>query len=128
MFELTEDTFTLYAIKNYDNPSCKGLEEFQDDLKRFSYLKRLLRKYSITGEIKERLILNHLIVLYNLFGPEAATKMLFLKTEKEFWPQLKTFLTFLNLMPVGPITVNNVVIHGYEIPVDESIANTLGKL
>lgn len=128
MFNLTDETFILFAIKNYDNPACRGLDEFQDDLKRFSYIKRLLKKYSITGEIKERLILNHLIVIYNLFGTEAATKMLFHKIEKEHWPQLKTFLVFLNLMPTDPIFLNNETIFGYEIKQDNLVLHKLGQL
>lgn len=128
MFNLTDETFILFAIKNYDNPACRGLDEFQDDLKRFSYIKRLLKKYSITGEIKERLILNHLIVIYNLFGTEAATKMLFHKIEKEHWPQLKTFLVFLNLMPTDPIFLNNETIFGYEIKQDNLVLDKLGQL
>ena len=92
--ELTEDNFMMYAIKNYDNPSCIGMDEFLDDLKRFKYIKRLLRKHNVGKELKERLILNHIIVLGNLFGIEATTKMLFFKLEEKFWPQVKTFLVF----------------------------------
>jgi hypothetical protein len=128
MFELTEQTFTLYAIKHYDNPACKGMAEFHDDLKKFRYLKRLFRKYTTGSELKERLIINHLVVLYNLFGPEAATKMLFFKIEEEFWPQLKTFLVFLSYMPIGSIVLNSMKIEGYEIPLDEAVAEALGKL
>jgi hypothetical protein len=128
MFELTEQTFTLYAIKHYDNPACKGMAEFHDDLKKFRYLKRLFRKYTTGSELKERLIINHLVVLYNLFGPEAATKMLFFKIEKEFWPQLKTFLVFLSYMPIGSIVLNSMKIEGYEIPLDADVAEALGKL
>ena len=127
-FDLTEDTFTLFAIKHYDNPACRGIEEFNDDLKRFRYLKRLFNKYSESSELKERLILNHLVVIYNLFGVEAATKMLFLKIEKQFWSQLKTFLVFLNCMPVGDIYVNGEVIKGYEIPLDVSVTTALGNI
>ena len=93
-FELTEENFLLYAIKNYDNSNCRGMDEFLDDLKRFKYLKRLLRKYTAGKGLKERLILNHIIVIYNLFGVDAATKMLFFKIDKKFWSQLKTFLVF----------------------------------
>lgn len=73
--DLTEENFTLYAIKHYDNPACKGIAEFNDDLKRFRYLKRLFNKYTAGKDLKERLILNHLVVIYNLFGAEAATKI-----------------------------------------------------
>ena len=127
-FELTEDNFLLYAIKNYDNANCKGMDEFLDDMKRFKYLKRLLRKYVAGKGLKERLILNHIIVIYNLFGIEAATKMLFFKIDKKFWSQLKTFLVFLNFMPIGPIVSQGIVIEGYEIPVDEKVAEALGKI
>ena len=126
--DLTEENFTLYAIKHYDNPACKGIAEFNDDLKRFRYLKRLFNKYIAGKDLKERLILNHLVVIYNLFGAEAATKMLFFKVEKEFWPQLKTFLVFLNFMPIGPISAQGILIEGFEIPLDEKVSEALGKI
>jgi len=126
--DLTEENFTLYAIKHYDNTACKGIAEFNDDLKRFRYLKRLFNKYIAGKDLKERLILNHLVVIYNLFGAEAATKMLFFKVEKEFWPQLKTFLVFLNYMPIGPISAQGILIEGYEIPLDEKVSEALGKI
>jgi len=126
--DLTEENFTLYAIKHYDNPACKGIAEFNDDLKRFRYLKRLFNKYIAGKDLKERLILNHLVVIYNLFGAEAATKMLFFKVEREFWPQLKTFLVFLNFMPIGPISAQGIVVEGYEIPLDEKVSLALGKI
>jgi hypothetical protein len=128
MFELTEQNFTLYAIKHYDNPACKGMTEFYDDLKKFRYLKRLFRKYVAGRDLKERLIINHLVVIYNIFGSEAATKMLFFKIESKYWSQLKTFLVFLNYMPVGPITLNSNLIQGFEIPMDENVSDALGKL
>ena len=106
MFELTEDNFVLFAMKNYDNPSCKGLNEFVDDLKRFRYLKRLFRKYKAGSGVKERLIINHIIVIYNLFGQEASTKMLFFKIEKKHWPQLKSFLIYLNRMPADNMLID----------------------
>jgi hypothetical protein len=105
MYELTEDNFVLFAMKYYDNPHCKGLNEFNDDLKRFRYLKRLFRKYRVGSGLKERLIVNHIIVIYNLFGVEAATKMLFFKIDEKYWPQLKSFLLFLNFMPPDNMTV-----------------------
>lgn len=128
VFELTEDNFTLFAIKHYDNPACKGMMEFNDDLKRFRYLKRLFRKYTAGKDLRERLILNHLVVIYNLFGKDAATRMLFFKVDKEYWSQLKTFLVFLNYMPIGPIQVSGEVIEGYQIPLDERVAEALGKI
>jgi hypothetical protein len=128
-FELTEENFTLYAIKHYDNPGCHGIAEFEDDLKRFRYLKRLFRKYTAGKGLKERLIVNHLVILYNLFGPEAATRMLFYKIEKRYWSQLKTFLVFLSYMPVGfSIETQDEVIQGYEIPLDEKVSEALKKI
>lgn len=118
MYELTEDNFVLYAMKHYDNPHCKGLNEFNDDLKRFRYLKRLFRKYKAGSGLKERLIINHIIVLYNLFGVEASTKMLFFKIDERFWPQLKSFLLFLNYMPADNLTV---------VP-DEKVLESLRKI
>ena len=100
MFEkLTKDNITMYAIQHYHNPSCEGMSEFNDDMKRFKYIKRLFRKYKDTGSLKERLLLNHIIVLNNLFGAEASSTLLFFKTEQEYWPALKAFLEFLNIMP-----------------------------
>jgi hypothetical protein len=99
MLTLTEENFMLYAMKHYDNPHCRGVKEFNDDLKKFKYIKRLFRKYKVNGQLKERLILNHIIVIYNLFGVEAATNMLFFKTDKKYWSQLKSFLIYLNVMP-----------------------------
>ena len=89
----------MYAIKHYHNPSCEGMSEFNDDMKRFKYVKRLFRKYEETGILKERLLLNHIIVLNNLFGAEASSTLLFFKTEQIHWSALKGFLEFLNIMP-----------------------------
>lgn len=124
-FELTEDNFIMYAVKNYDNPGCVGMEEFYDDLKRFKYIKRLLRKYNVGKDLRERLILNHIIVLGNLFGVEATTKMLFFKIEKKFWSQIKTFLVFLNYMPMKVIVSQGIEIMDNDIPLDDSILETL---
>ncbi|MEO1943410.1 MAG: hypothetical protein ABGY11_03855 [Candidatus Thioglobus sp.] len=100
MFEnLTKDNIMMYAIQHYHNPSCEGMSEFNDDMKRFKYIKRLFRKYKDTGILKERLLLNHIIVLNNLFGAEASSTLLFFKIEQEYWPALKSFLVFLNIMP-----------------------------
>jgi hypothetical protein len=100
MFDkLTKDNIMIYAIKHYHNPSCEGISEFYDDMKRFKYIKRLFRKYQDSGVLKERLLLNHIIVLNNLFGAEAASTLLFFKIEMEHWPALKSFLIFLNIMP-----------------------------
>ena len=127
-FELTEDTFIMYAVKNYDNPGCRGMDEFYDDLKRFKYIKRLLRKHDVGKELRERLILNHIIVLGNLFGIEPTTKMLFFKLEEKLWPQIKTFLVFLNYMPLKVIVSKGIEINDTDIPLDEQILETLKKL
>lgn len=99
MYEkITGDNVVMFAIKHYDNPQCEGEKEFQDDLKRFKYIKRLLRKYYDTGVLKERLLLNHLIVLNNVFGPDACATLLLYKIQQEYWPALKSFLLFLNII------------------------------
>ena len=105
MYELTDDNFIIYAMKHYDNPSCKGLDEFRDDLKRFSYVKRLLKKHHAGDDLKERLIINHLIILYNLFGVKATAQMLFYKIDKTYWGKLKSFLLFLNVMPMDNMKI-----------------------
>ena len=113
MFEkLTKDNIMMYAIQHYHNPSCEGMGEFNDDMKRFKYIKRLFRKYEETSVLKERLLLNHIIVLNNLFGAEASSTLLFFKTEQVHWSALKGFLEFLNIMPENDlqdiITDNNI--------------------
>jgi hypothetical protein len=105
-FELNEDTFLIYAIKHYDNPSCSGMKEFLDDLKSFKYLKRLLKRYLDKKDLKERLIINHMIVLQNVFGPEATTQMLFFKLDEQYWPVLKTFLIYLNYIDIDGKLLN----------------------
>lgn len=117
--ELNDQNFLLFASKNYNNPQCVDVEEFNDDLARFKYVKRLLRRYRQSGEIQERLILNHLIILYNIFGIPAANKMIFFKIEPELWPVIKTFLVYLDY-----ISENERV----EVPVDMKIAEILRKI
>ena len=96
MFDtITKQNWLLYAMHNYDNPTLEKQQEFDDDIKRFKYLKRLFRKYRATGELKTRLILNHIIVLNNVFGNEASATLLLYKIEQEYWAILKTFLVFL---------------------------------
>ena len=96
--KLTENNFLQYALNNYDNPSCATLEEFEDDLKKFLYLNKLLQRYKKNEDLRERLILNHIIVIYNLWG-NAATEMLFHKVEEEHWSSLIVFLTYLGRLP-----------------------------
>lgn len=125
--ELTEENFVMYALKNYDNPGCKGMDEFLDDLKKFKYIKRLLKKPINNTGLRERLILNHIITLGNLFGVEATTKMLFFKMEKKYWSQLKTFLVFLNYMPVK-IIITSSSDSDEDIILDENILENLKRI
>jgi len=99
--ELNENNFILFAIKNYENPQAVTEEDFKRDLNHLRYVKRLLKRYKRRGELKIHLLLNHFIILYNLFG-EAATPMLFFKIDREFWPALKSFIIFLNRFPEYP--------------------------
>ena len=99
MYEkITNANIMMFAVKNYDNPQCEGEREFHDDMKRFKYIKRLLRKYHDMGILKERLILNHIIVLNNVFGPDACATLLLFKIRKEYWSTLKAFLLYLNIL------------------------------
>ena len=108
--ELNEGNFKLYAIKNYENPQAVTEADFEKDLNHFKYIKRLLKRYKNSGELKSHLIINHFIVLYNIFG-DAATPMLFHKIEKELWPVMKTFVLFLNKLPDYP----HCFIHDVEV-------------
>jgi hypothetical protein len=99
MYEkITNINFMMYAIKHYENPHCEGEKEFHDDMKRFKYIKRLFKKYTLSGQLKERLLLNHIIILRNLFGTEACVTLLLFKTQKEYLSILKSFLIFLNMI------------------------------
>lgn len=125
---LNEENFILYAAKHYDNPQCVDTNEFYDDIKRFKYLKRLFGKYIECGELRERLILNHLTVIYNIFGIHA-TRMLILKLDL-YLPQLKPFLVLMGYLPdkvehVGP---DNITVHTSDIPMDTYIINVLRNI
>lgn len=128
MFEnLTGDNLLMYAMKAFDKPNCI-LSEFTEDMKRFNYLKRLFQRYRNDGEVRERLIINHLIVIYNVFGVEASTRMLFYKINIEDHPALKTYLLFLNYMPEIVRGINGRDIHSYDITVDMKVAQVLRTL
>ena len=99
--ELNEENFLLFAIKNYENPQAITKDDFHRDLNHFKYIKRLLRKYRNTGELKVHLLLNHFIILYNIFD-DATTPMLFYKLEEDLWSTTKTFIMFLNRLPEYP--------------------------
>lgn len=96
--KLNDENFLIYCARHYDNPQSHTTEEFIEDLKRIKYIKKLVTKYTTAGELKERLILNHLIVLCNVFGPEHIAKILYLKMKKQF-SYVKPFLIFLNVLP-----------------------------
>jgi hypothetical protein len=116
--ELNEENYILFAIKHYENPHCCTREDFDEDVKRFKYLKRLLKRYLRGGSLRTHLVINHLIILYNVFG-EAATPLLFFKLEREYWCILKTFLLFLNKYPIGMMP---------SLEVDEDINDILSNL
>jgi hypothetical protein len=121
--KLTDQNYLLYAMKHYDNPECTNIEEFHEDINRIKYLKRLFRKYKTTGILRERLILNHIIIFYNIFGIEAATRLLFTRIEQDLHPYLKTFVVFLNNLP-DKIPETDLV----EIPLDTRIVAKLRKI
>ena len=99
--ELNDDNFKLFAIKNYENPQAVTEADFDKDLNHFKYIKRLLKRYKNTGQLKTHLLLNHFIILYNIFG-EATTPMMFFKIEDDLWPSMKTFILFLGKLPEYP--------------------------
>ena len=122
--DLTNENILLYAVKAYDKPNCI-MSEFKDDMKRFNYLKRLFRRYRKEGELREQLVINHLIVLSNVFGPEVASRLLFFKMAKEDYTVLKTYLLFLNLMPDRVRGIKGQDIISSEIPIDLKLAEIL---
>ena len=125
MVDLNDDNYLVYALKNYNSPECSGMDDFEEDMKRFKYLKRLFRRYERTSVLNDRLILNHLIVLYNVLD-QAATPLLFFKIDKQHWSMLKTFLVFLNRMPMESIVTGGV--KGDDIQLDYEIINILRKI
>ena len=124
MTELNDDNFLIFAIKNYQNPSCTGMAELEDDLKRFKYLKRLFNRYETTGVLRERLILNHIITFYNVFGVVAGTRMFFNRIDKSQYPILKTFLTYLNFCPEEKFDGIDII----SVPLDTKIISILRSL
>ena len=120
---LSEDTFLLYAIKMYDNPNCIGISEFYDDLNRIKYIKRLFNKYDLKKTLKDRLLLNHILILNNVFGVEACSRILFFKTEPRYHSYLKTFLYFLQILHkrVPEVRID-------DIPLDHRIMKVLKEI
>jgi hypothetical protein len=125
--DLNDDNFMMYAMKCYMTPNCI-ISEFESDIKRTKYLKRLFRRYKITKTLKERLILNHIILLNNVFGPEPTSRILFYKIDKRDYDILKTFLIYLGIMPDVVRSVNGKNIISADIPVDLHIAQILRQI
>lgn len=123
--ELNRDNFMLYAMSNYSNPDCIGMNEFNEDLAKIKYVKRLLKKYQRTGKLRPILLLNHLIILGNVFGPTPAARMLFYKLESDIHPSLKTVLLYLNYIHEGMIFDRTCL---ENVPIDSKLAKTLGRL
>ena len=120
MYEkITTENVMMFAIKHYDNPQCEGEKEFHDDMKRFKYIKRLLRKHKDSDILKERLLLNHIIILNNLFGAEACVTLLLFKIQQEYWGTLKSFLLYLNMIRDDELT---------EVESNEEVLNVLRKI
>ena len=122
--DLTNDNILIYAVKAYDKPNCI-MSEFKEDMKRFNYLKRLFKRYRKVGELREQLVLNHLVVICNVFGPEVATRILFFKMSKDDFSALKTYLLFLSCMPDRIKGIKGQDIISSEISVDMKIAEIL---
>lgn len=121
---ISDNNFVLIAMHHYDNPQCTSIAEFEEDIKRFAYLKKLFGRYKDNGDLKERLILNHLIVLFNVFGV-VTPELLFFKIDKQFWGALATFLLFLDRMPD---TIPEFNIRVSDLIIDRDIANVLRKI
>ena len=126
--DLNDDNFLMYAMKEYNDVQCTDIEEFYDDLKKIKYIKRLFNIYKNNGQLKERLILNHLIVFYNVFSVQAGTRILFYKIEKDFWPMLKTFLIFLDRMPEKIDSIRGEMIRASDILLDDGIVTRLRSI
>ncbi len=123
--DLTEENFLMFAMREYNNMQCTDIEEFYDDLKKIKYIKRLFNIYKNDGQLKERLILNHLITWYNVFPIYAGTRILFYKIEEQFWPMLKTFLIFLDRMPDKIGLIRGKEIKSTDIILDDGIVTRL---
>lgn len=121
--KLNQNNFMLFAMKMYSNPLCTGIEEFKEDMHRIKYIKRLLLKYKKNNKLKDRLILNHIIILQNVFGAEACSRILFYKLSKELHPSLKTFLNYLQYLPPAIPEVNLP-----EIELDQKILKVLSRI
>ena len=126
--DLNDDNFLMFAMREYNNMQCTDVEEFYDDLKKIKYIKRLFNVYKNNGLLKERLILNHFIIFYNVFTVQAGTRILFYKIEKDFWPMLKTFLIYLDRMPDRIESIRGEVILASDIKLDDGIISRLRSI
>ena len=125
MFDvINDDNFFLYAAKDYDNPSCTGLDDFYEDLNHIKYIKRLFNRYENKGELKDGLITNHLLTLYNIFG-NSTTTILFFKLEESYWSLLKTFLVGLNRLPDAVHGLEQGEINTVDIPLNQEVVKRL---
>ena len=125
--DLNDDNFTIYAMKCYSSPNCI-MSEFESDIKRTKYLKRLFRRYKVTKSLKERLILNHLILLNNVFGPEPTARILFYRIDERDYDILKTFLVYLNIMPEVIIGIRGKTIQSEDILVEPNVLEILLRI
>lgn len=119
--ELNEDNYIMFAIKHYENPHAVTQDDFYDDLKRFKWIKRLLKRYQTTGILKSHLLINHFIILYNVFG-EATTPLLFFKIDRELWPIVKSFVVYLGRLPEYPKSAL------HDIPIDYNCLQNLNQI
>jgi len=119
--ELNENNYIMFAIKHYENPQAVTQDDFYEDMKRFKWIKRLLKRYKTTDVLKSHLLLNHFIILYNVFG-EATTPLLFFKIDKELWPVIKTFVVYLDRLPEYPKSIL------HDIKMDEDCLLDLNKI
>ena len=126
--DITEQNFILYAMKFYDNAQCLSEQDFYNDLKIIKYIKRLLNRYKKTGELKTRLMLNHIIMLGNVFPVAVLTRILVLKIPEEYWSELKTFLIFLKYMPDSIDSINGRIVISSDISLNLEIAEELRKI
>ena len=126
--DLNEKNYLHFAMKYYDNRQCTSVEEFNEDLNRIKYVKRLFNRFLETGELRTNLILNHLIVIYNVFENEAATRMLFFRVEKKFYSILKPFLIFLSRLPEKVKGIDGEDIQTNHIPLNETTIKELRKI
>ena len=126
--DLNDSNIEPYCIKHYDNPQCLAMEDYHNDMRRFKYIKRLLNQFSNDNEIKVRLLLNHIIMVYNIFDNEAATRILFFKIDSKHWDILKTVLIFLNRMPKNIKGINSRNIIASDIQLNDKIVTMLREI